>query len=156
MKKHLSICWLLVFYTGLLQASIAPVRLTCENLNNPLVVDVLKPRLSWVNISQDSERGQFQTAWEIKVASTKDKLLNGTVDLWNSGKVISDESLNIPYGGSPLISRQDCWWQVRVWDRKGKISGWSEPAFWSMGLLRSEDWKAQWIGAPWQGVDPLS
>ena len=100
--------------------------------------------------------GQLQTAWEIRAASTKDKLLSGKADLWNSGKVISDESVNIIYGGSPLVSRQDCWWQVRVWDRKGKISDWSEPASWSMGLLKQEEWKAKWIGAPWQGEEPLS
>jgi alpha-L-rhamnosidase len=156
MKKHLLICTLLVSFTGLLQASVTPSRLTCENLNNPLVVDVLIPRLSWVNTSSDNERGEYQTAWEIRVASTKDRLLSGKADLWNSGKVKSCESVNIPYGGSPLVSRQDCWWQVRVWDRKGHMSAWSEPAFWSMGLLNSGEWKAQWIGAPWQGEEPLS
>jgi alpha-L-rhamnosidase len=156
MKKHLSTYSLLVLFTGLLQASITPVKLTCENLKNPLVVDVLNPRLSWVNISNDNEKGQSQAAWEIRVASAKDKLLSGKADTWNSGKVISGESVNIQYGGSPLASRQDCWWQVRVWDRKGKKSGWSEPAFWSMGLLKREEWTAQWIGAPWQGEEPLS
>ena len=156
MKIQLSIYLLLVFITGLLQASITPVKLTCENLKDPLVVDVLKPRLSWINISPDKEKGQLQTAWEIRAASTMDKLLSGSSDLWNSGKVMSDESVNVPYGGTPLISRQDCWWQVRVWDRNRKMSEWSEPAFWSMGLLNSEDWVAQWIGAPWQGEEPLN
>ena len=143
MKKQLSICSLLVLYTGLLQASITPVKLTCENLKDPLVVDVLKPQLSWVNVSAGDERGQFQTAWEIRIAATRDKLLSGNSDLWNSGKVMSAESVNIPYGGTPLVSRQDCWWQVRVWDRKGKMSGWSEPAYWSMGLLKSQEWTAK-------------
>ena len=156
MKKHLSICSVLVLITGLIQAAINPVRLTCENLKDPIVVDVLKPRLSWVNISQENERGQLQTAWEIRVAGTREKLVAGKADLWNSGKVMSPESVNIPYGGSPLKSRQDCWWQVRIWDRNGKMSDWSEPAFWSMGLLKSEEWTAQWIGAPWQGEEPLS
>ena len=69
--------------------------------------------------------------------------------------MISDESVNIVYKGKPLTSRQDCWWQVRVWDNKGKVSDWSEPAFWSMGLLKPEEWKAKWIGAPWQGEETL-
>ena len=147
---------LLVFFTGILQASITPVKLTCENLKDPLVVDVLNPGLSWINISRDNERGQFQTAWEIRVATTKDKLA------WRKCRPVEQqqgairESVNVPYGGTPLISRQDCWWQVRVWDRKGKMSGWSEPAFWSMGLLKNGEWTAQWIGAPWQGEEPLS
>ncbi|MDP4222956.1 MAG: family 78 glycoside hydrolase catalytic domain, partial [Bacteroidota bacterium] len=59
-------------------------------------------------------------------------------------------SLNIPYDGKTLASRQDCWWQVRVWDRKGKVSEWSKPGYWSIGILESGEWKASWIGAPWQ------
>jgi alpha-L-rhamnosidase len=156
MKKHLFLNSLLVIFTGLLQASVIPVNLTCENLKNPLVVDVPNPRLSWVNLSLDDERGELQTAWEIRAASTQDLLLSGKADLWNSGKVISGESVNNLYGGPPLPSRKDCWWQVRVWDRKGKKSEWSKPAFWSMGLLKKEEWTAQWIGAPWQGEELLS
>jgi alpha-L-rhamnosidase len=156
MKKHISVCSVLVLITGLLQAVVTPVRLTCENLKDPLVIDVLKPRLSWVNLSQNKERGQYQTAWEIRVAGTRDKLVSGKAELWNSGKVMSAKSVNIPYEGTPLASRQDCWWQVRVWDRNDRMSGWSKPAFWSMGLLKSEEWTAQWIGAPWQEEEPLS
>ena len=155
MKKQITFAVFLVLFTSLLNASITPVKPTCEYLHNPMVVDVPKPRLSWINIADRNECGQFQTAWEIRVASTIDKLLAGQADQWNSGKVMSNESVNIHYDGKPLSSRQDCWWQVRVWDRKGKVSDWSEPAFWSMGLLRPEDWKAQWIGAPWQGETPL-
>ena len=136
-------------------AGLIPVRLTCENLKDPLVVDVTEPRLSWINISENNTRGQLQTAWEIRVAGTREELLAGRAYLWNSGKVVSGESVNIRYAGKPLSSRQDCWWQVRVWDREEEVSEWSEPAFWSMGLLDPSEWKASWIGAPWQGEDPL-
>ena len=155
MKKQLVIYFSLVLFTGIVQAGITPVNLTCENLHNPAVVDILKPRLSWINIAPEDERGQIQTAWEIRVASTQERLLTDKADLWNTGKVMSTESVNTPYAGKPLTSGQDCWWQVRVWDRKGKLSEWSEPAFWSMGLLNPEEWKAQWIGAPWEGEKPL-
>ena len=137
-----------------IQAKITPADLRCEYLMNPGVVDVLKPRLSWVNIADKGERGQVQTAWEIRVASTRQGLLDSQADIWNSGKVISAQSSNV-YGGKSLVSRQDCWWQVRTWDKNGKVSEWSEPAFWSMGLLKPEEWKAQWIGAPWQGEEAL-
>lgn len=156
MKKILCICSLLVLVTSLLQASVRPARLTCENLINPVVVDILKPRLSWINIAAENENGQRQTAWEIKVASSREKLLSGKADLWNSGRVASEASINIQYDGATLNSRQDCWWQVRVWDNKNEPSEWSKPAFWSMGLLKDEDWKAQWIGAPWQDDKPLT
>ena len=156
MKKQILFSLLLILTGSLLQAAIKPEKLTCEYLPDPMVIDVPNPRLSWINIPENNERGQFQSAWEIRVAGSREKLLTAQSDLWNSGKVISDESINIPYSGKPLQSRQDCWWQVRVWDRKGKISEWSEPAFWSMGILKQDEWKAQWIGSPWQDETPLA
>ena len=50
------------------------------------------------------------------------------------------------YAGKPLASHQRCYWKVKVWDRDGKPSPWSDPALWSMGLLTPGDWKAQWVG----------
>ncbi|MBN1464935.1 family 78 glycoside hydrolase catalytic domain, partial [candidate division KSB1 bacterium] len=65
------------------------------------------------------------------------------------------QSIRVEYNGKALASRQECWWQVRVWDRDDKVSKWSEPAFWRMGLLHADDWRAEWIGAPWQGEEAL-
>lgn len=155
MKTKLILVFCLFALTVQVKAELTPARLTCEYLKNPQVVDVLNPRLSWINLAKENERGQTQTAWEIRAAGTKELLNAGKADLWNSGKVISSESINIKYRGKPLASRQDCWWQVRVWDKNGKASGWSEPAFWSMGLLNPTEWKASWIGAPWQGEAPI-
>ncbi len=156
MKKLLFLIICFGINISMVEAKIKPTLLQCEYLENPQVIDVVNPRLSWVNIADAGERDQIQTAMEIRVAGTKEKLLNGQADLWNSGKVVSTKSNNISYDGKPLISRQDCWWQVRTWDKEGKASEWSEPAFWSMGLLNPEEWKAQWIGAPWQGEEALS
>jgi alpha-L-rhamnosidase len=145
----------LLICSGFLRAAITPTRLTCEYLHNPMVVDVRNPRLSWINVADNNERGQIQTAFEIRVASSREKLLSGEADLWNSGKTSSQESVNISYSGKYLVSRQDCWWQVRVWDKNDVVSAWSEPGFWSMGLLNPQEWRAQWIGAPWQSEEPL-
>jgi alpha-L-rhamnosidase len=132
---------------------VEPVSLTCEYLENPSVVDVLHPRLSWINVAEEGERGQVQTAWQVRVASSE-KLLE-TPDLWESGKQDSDQSYRIKYNGKPLESRLECWWQVKTWDRDGEASGWSEAASWRMGLLNPDDWKAEWIGAPWLGEEAL-
>jgi len=134
-------------------AKITPTKLTCEYLQNPSVVDVAQPRLAWINIAGESERGQKQTAWQIRVASSEKKLKQA--DLWESQKVISEESNRILYAGKPLKSRMECWWQVRVWDKNGIASDWSEPAFWRMGILNPLEWTAKWIGAPWQGEEAL-
>lgn len=150
--KNAFYLFILILITGFTSCGkINPTKLNCEYLENPAVVDVQQPRLAWINIADEGERGQSQSAYQIKVASSKDKLSNP--DLWDSQRVLSSESTRIEYAGQSLQSRTECWWQVRVWDRDGKASTWSEPAFWRMGILEPNEWKAKWIGAPWEGEE---
>jgi alpha-L-rhamnosidase len=121
--------------------------LRCEYAVDPLGVDIPKPRLSWIVVSD--ERGQRQTSYEILVASTPQTLADDKGDLWTSGKVDSDETLHIPYAGSELKSSQTVHWKVRSWDKDGVAGPWSDLATWTMGVLREEDWRAKWIVAPW-------
>jgi alpha-L-rhamnosidase len=95
-------------------AKMAPVNLTCEYLKDPQVIDIKNLRLSWVNEDPYYQRNQFQTAYKIIVAGSVENFKKEKQLLWNSGKVMSNESVNIEYAGTPLRSRQDCWWQVRV------------------------------------------
>ena len=118
--------------------------LRCEYRVNPLGIDVTAPRLSWE--MNDVNRGAKQTAYQIMVASTRENLAAEKGDLWDSGKVASNQSSQIVYAGKPLVSRTQCFWQVRIWDAVGKPSAWSEPAMWTMGLLNPDDWQAKWIG----------
>ncbi len=124
----------------------------CEYLKDPLGIDETKPRLSWQLKSE--ERGQKQTAYQVIVSGSLKKLNNNNGDLWDSNKVESDQSVHIEYNGKPLESRMQCYWKVRIWDKDGRSSGWSEPGRWSMGLLRAEDWKAKWIGTPEAETSP--
>jgi alpha-L-rhamnosidase len=124
-----------------------PVDLRCEYLKNPLGIDRTTPRLSWkLQAAPMAGRGLRQTAFQIQVAATEQALQSGKADLWDSGKVDSDQSTQVAYLGKLLGSRQRCWWKVRIWDQEGKASAWSEPALWSMGLLQASDWDAKWIG----------
>ena len=116
----------------------------CEYLEDPLGIDVTRPRLSWR--LESGQRGQRQTAYHLLVASSPEKLAQNTGDLWDSGKVRSDQSIHVAYDGKALVSRVQCFWKVMVWDKDGMASEWSDTARWSMGLLHPEDWKAQWIG----------
>jgi alpha-L-rhamnosidase len=127
-------------------AAISPAALRCEYAVNPLGIDVANPRLYWTLTS--AERGQRQTAYQILVASSDRDLAADTGDLWDSGKVASDESLHIRYQGKELQSSQQVFWKVRAWDRAGAASAWSPTATWTMGMARSNDWKAAWICAP--------
>ena len=91
-------------------------------------------------------RGVKQRAYQVLVASSPELLKTDRGDLWDSGKVESDQSVHVEYTGKPLGSRQGCWWKVRVWGQDRKPSPWSSAARWSMGLLTREDWTGKWIG----------
>jgi alpha-L-rhamnosidase len=125
------------------QAALSASFLRCESRTEPLGLDAPQPRLSW--IVQSAQRAQRQTAYRVLVASAQKTLAAGRGDLWDSGKVTSNETLEIAYGGPPLRSGQRCFWQVQVWDRDDCPSRWSPTAWWEMGLLRPADWTGQWL-----------
>jgi alpha-L-rhamnosidase len=118
--------------------------LRCENLENPTGIDAAQPGLSW--ILDSTGRGRDQAAYQILVASSRENLADDNGDLWNSGRVNSSQSVQVSYVGKPLASGALCFWKVRVWDDQGTVSEWSQPAFWTMGLLQPEDWRAKWVG----------
>jgi alpha-L-rhamnosidase len=121
--------------------------LRCEYLNDPLGIDTAQPRLSWVLAAdKHGSRGEAQSAYRILVASNLNELDAEQGDLWDSGKVSSDESVQVRYAGKALGSEQECFWKVQVWDEQGKSSKWSRPARWTMGLLKPSDWHGKWMG----------
>jgi alpha-L-rhamnosidase len=124
-------------------ADLTPVLLKCEYAANPIGVDVARPRFSWV--LKSARRGQVQTAYQILVASSQQKLQADAGDKWDSGQVNSDRSVKIAYQGKALTSRERCWWKIRAWDKEGKASAYSAPATFEMGLLQRSDWKGKWI-----------
>ena len=123
---------------GLAAAAATVGDLRSEYRVDPQGMDCLKPRLSWV-IGSD-RRGELQTAYQVLVASTPERLAKDEGDLWDSGKVASDQSNQIEYAGKPLVSRQRCYWKIRVWDKAQAPSAWSQPSAWSMALLQADDW----------------
>ena len=130
-------------------AEILPVRLRCEYRQSPAGMDVPQPRLSWtLEAAPTAARGQAQSAYQVLASSAPEKLTQDQGDLWDSGKVISDQTIQVTYVGQPLLSRMRVWWKVRVWDQDGQPSVWSAPASWSMGLLQPGDWQARWIADP--------
>lgn len=117
--------------------------LLCEYRSNPLGIDITKPRLSWQ--MQTERKGARQTAYRVLAGSSE-----GDADLWDSGKVESDQSVHIVYEGNPLSSRQRVYWNVSVWDETGSENR-SDTAWFELGLLNREDWQAEWIGASLAG-----
>ncbi len=127
-------------------SSLAVEHLRCEYRENPLGIEAAQPRLNWW--LRSDVRGQRQAAYQILVASAPEVLARGEGDLWDSGRVASDQSVLLPYRGKPLAALQQVWWKVRAWPAKpadGQASAWSEPATWMMGLSQPQDWRAKWI-----------
>ncbi|MBN1417194.1 MAG: family 78 glycoside hydrolase catalytic domain [Planctomycetes bacterium] len=123
--------------------AIEPIDLRCEGLSDPIGIDGSRPRLSW--IVESRERAQVQNGYHILAATSPEKLAPGEADLWDTGRVESDRSVLVPYGGSPLASGRRIHWKLRVWDKDDAMSRWSEPAWFEMGLLEPDDWRAVWI-----------
>ena len=152
MKPEKLIVFLLttvLLLAGINTASLAKnqvIKLVCEYKTNPVGIDVKAPRLSW-QISSD-DNNVVQTAFEIRVADVVANLGKKDEMIWESGKVESDQSVNVVYDGPALKSMQRVYWQVRVWDQNDKVTAWSDPAYWEMGILNEADWQASWITSP--------
>jgi alpha-L-rhamnosidase len=138
MKNFLSLLVTVLLLMRLCNAQVSVINLRCEDRVNPMGLDILNPRFSWQLVSD--QRDLEQTAYEMRAGKKSGKDI-----LWNSGKIADSQSLFVPYTGNTLESGTAYFWQVRVWDNKGRVSGWSEKAYWQMGLLQPSDWKAKWI-----------
>jgi alpha-L-rhamnosidase len=115
----------------------AIVNLRVNRLVNPSGIVDMHPMLSWQITSKS--HNVMQTAYEIVVRS-------GAEVVWQTGKVMSDCSIGVPYEGKPLVSGTRYSWRVRVWDNKNRVSTWSNPSgSWLTGLYSIQEWKAQWI-----------
>jgi alpha-L-rhamnosidase len=131
------------YLNGFSSDTIKPSGLKCESKENPLGIDSSNPRLDWNLMSRS--RDYYQSAYQIIVSSDIVNLSKNKGDLWDSGKIPSDKSVEIRYSGIPLQSRMICFWKARVWDRNDKVSPWSEYSSWEMGLLNKSDWTGKWI-----------
>lgn len=146
MKYWVSLLVVLTWFACTLASTIRIDTMKCEALVNPLAIDNTSPHFSWQLHS--GEPGEKQTAYQVLVASDEALLNENEADLWNSGKVVSSESVWVPYGGKELKSKSFAYWKVRVWDKAGNVTEWSSPASFGVGLLSPQDWKARYIGLP--------
>jgi alpha-L-rhamnosidase len=123
-------------------AHAAPVHLRTNALDNPLGIDTPRPTFSWQ--SNATTPNWIQSSYEILVATDAQHLSAGKTDTWDSGRVHSSESVDIPYAGASLHAQQRYLWKVLVWDSSGHQTT-SESAWFETGLMSASDWKADWI-----------
>jgi alpha-L-rhamnosidase len=122
-----------------LPAAASPVQLRTNHLTNPIGIDTPKPQFAWQNNA--TTPNWTQSAYQLLIATTEQNLASGKSDIWDSGRITSSDSINIPYNGPALKPQTRYFWSVRVWDNKGASST-SAPAFFETGL---SNWTAQWI-----------
>ena len=109
----------------------------------PLGIDST-PVFAWTVGGGQNENSQ--SAYRIAVSSDKEKALAGEADIWDSGKVESDDSTSVPYGGDALSSCSTYYWTVTVWDAYGE-SAMSSPVEFRTGIFEGDEWKGSWIGS---------
>ncbi|WP_282122029.1 family 78 glycoside hydrolase catalytic domain [Algibacter mikhailovii] len=143
LMQRLAVLILLASCSEFSEVSVSELK--CEYRTNPLGIDNAAPRLSWKLVEVNPTRGQKQSAYQILVASSLTNLDGNIGDLWDSGKVNSNQSVNNTYQGQTLESTKQYFWKVKVWDLSGRESSWSESGKFSMGLLGNADWKGEWI-----------
>ena len=127
--------------------------LKCQSTINPVGVDTLTPKFSW--LVESGERGQRQTAYQILVGDNLEDISRDKGNLWDSGMISSSQTNAVRYGGKSLGSNQTHYWKVRVWDRDGKPTDFSGAASFTTGILDPALWQAHWIGRG-DGVDPVN
>jgi alpha-L-rhamnosidase len=125
-------------------AASGPVELRVDDLKTPLGIDDAAPRFSWQLV--DEARDARQTAYELQVATQAALLDAGKADVWDSGRVESSASLNVQYKGPEVQASTRYFWRVTVWDAAGKPYVPSATSWWETGLLKQDNWRAQWIG----------
>ena len=156
--KSKSVCFLLFFISlfgfmgcteGYSGGKVKVMDLKCRGLVNPEGVD--EAVLSWRIESE--ENNVTQSAWEIEIASSRKDLEKGN-NIWSSGKRESEQQVNVRPDVAILEQGSLYWWRLRIWDGKGQVTSWSEPASFSLGLNTS-DWKAKWITSVWKQDGPM-
>ena len=140
-----SLLCLLLVGCSFSKSNIKPQDLTTEYQEDAFT-DVASPRFSWINVSD--RNGAAQTSYHIRLFKDPS---NPEKVYWDSGIKVSAESVLVPYKGKALEPCTDYYWQVQVRDEKGNPSRWSPVCHFHTGVINKSLWKAQWIGAPWQG-----
>ena len=111
--------------------------------SEPLGIDVEIPLFSWQLAPDSSERGIFQSAYQIEVKNEDSQTV------WNTSKVETGKSVAIRYAGAPLGPTTRYSWEVTIWDQDGKQS--SATSWFETGLMNSDPMLSAWDGATWIG-----
>ncbi len=127
---------------GITETSI--VNLKVQDTEVPLTIEDAHPLFSWQMVS--SEIGMEQSAYQLIVTRESD----GSI-VWDTGKIASGESNNIPYMGVALQPDMSYTWGLTVWDEDEQT--YNETSRFETGLMNPKI--SAWDGAEWIGSKDL-
>ena len=113
-------------------AGLLPYGLECEARQNPVGIDVPKPRLGWK--LRSDQQNQTQGAYQVALATSPERLDSGSLMPGTRAASPRNSSRGSSTAATALRSFQRYWWKVRVWDGAGTDAGWSQPAEWTTAL----------------------
>ncbi len=124
------------------QNIIVPTGLTVELLRAPdqAVITDSEPEFGWIF----PQKIISQTDYQILVSSSVNLLEEGKIDLWDSGKIPTNKSINVSYKGKKLQPNSEYWWKVKVWGTNGVESEYSQPQQFNTGNFNRSNNK--WAG----------
>ena len=141
--------------------------LTVEMQDGSMPLATATPRFCWnYEVRVDNV---MQTSYRIIVASSEEQARRGEGDLWDSQTVDTSQMLYITYAGTPLKSRDRCWWRVYTTVSYGALER-GLPAredgtqaaslrketlespiqYFELSLLDRSEWCAHWIGRDYE------
>ncbi len=122
----LSLIFILNFRLMAIPLSTAPSGLLCQLLSHPELSAITEPNPDFGWIVNSTKPGDYQNAYQVMVASSNDMLKNDVSDMWNSGKIASQQSINIKYSGKSLSPNTSYWWKVKTFNNLCGETAWSE------------------------------
>ncbi len=138
------LCSIFILQTGAGQQVGRPIAIKTEYLSNPIGIQEDIPRFSWE--FEESEPGFLQSACEIIVSDNLQDIQNTKGNIWSSGKIQSQENIQVLYKGPPLKSFTRYQFKIKVYDSNDQPSEWSGVNWFETSALQTSDWKAKWIG----------
>jgi alpha-L-rhamnosidase len=124
-----------------------------DRLSFPRGIVAAHPEFTWELASDHA--GDLQTACAVEVAL---RSASGQMtSCWESGKLVQPIGASVHYAGTPLESRSDYQWRVKVWDADNIECAWSNWSGFETGIIAPDQWSARWIsgGGALRGSFPV-
>ncbi|MBX2877237.1 MAG: sulfatase-like hydrolase/transferase [Saprospiraceae bacterium] len=108
-----------------------PYDLSVEFIREPSTIAIQDntPEFNWI-VPKESV---YQSAYQLLVASSQQKIDDNIGDVWDSGQVRGDQSTDIEYRGAALQTGGKYYWKVRIWDEVNRLTRYSAAQAFQLG-----------------------